>query len=221
MRIRLKAHKKMAMALLIALFLLLQGATGSSALAASQAATDEPISGKTTTTVPAGKVVPGQTTSTTPLPSKAPVREYQQVDKPPAKKLDIPEYDLAAKLHDTKVVNRSITTITGKHTLTILSFNLALKNNGTKPIEPGKQIPIRIELVNREDNTLIQQEVISAKNDGTAIDQRHWVVLSPRMEYGLKVGTIQYVKLMVDVDPDNTFQEANRHRGNNRCVASW
>ncbi len=220
MRTRLKTGKKMTIVLLIALFFLLQTATGSSALAASQTATDKPISGKTTTTVPAGKVVPGQTTTIAPLPSTAPAREYQQVDKPPAKKIDIPEYDLAAKLHDTKVVNRTITTV-GKHTLTILSFNVALKNNGTKPIEPGKQIPIRIELVNREDNTLIEQEVISAKNDDTAIDHRHYVVMSPRMEYGLKVGTIQYVKLIVDVDPDNTFHEANRHRGNNRCVASW
>ena len=204
---------------LAGLLFLLNGVIVSSALAASQTVTDKPISGKTTT-LPAGKVLPGETTKTVPLPSGAPAKEYQQVDKPPVKKLDIPEYDLAAKLHDTKVVNRTITTV-GKHTLTILSFNVALKNNGTKPIEPGKQIPIRIELVNREDNTLIEQEVISAKNDGTAIDQRHWVVLSPRMEYGLKVGTIQYVKLIVDVDPDNTFHEANRHRGNNHCVASW
>jgi hypothetical protein len=202
------------------LLFLLNGIIVPSALATSQTVTDKPISGKTTT-VPAGKVLMEKTTTTVPLPSATPAREYQQIDKSPVKKIDIPEYDLAANLYNTRVVNRSITTITGKHTLTILSFNVALKNNGTKPIERGKQIPIRIELVNREDNTLIEQEVISAQNDDTAIDHRHYVVMSPRMEYGLKVGTIQYVKLIVNVDPDNTFKEAQRHRGNNRCVASW
>ena len=29
------------------------------------------------------------------------------------------------------------------------------------------------------------------------------------------------VKLIVDIDPRNTFGEAQRHRGNNRCIATW
>ena len=29
------------------------------------------------------------------------------------------------------------------------------------------------------------------------------------------------VKLIVDIDPDNAYKEAQRHRGNNRCVATW
>ena len=55
----------------------------------------------------------------------------------------------------------------------------------------------------------------------TDIDHRHWVVMSPWLEYGFKVGPIPYVKLVVDIDPDNTCQEAQRRDGNNRCVASW
>ena len=101
----LKARKEIAMALLVVLFFLLKGATVSPALADSPTTTGKSLSGKTTT-VPAGEVLPG-TTTTVSLPSTVPARKYQQIEKPPVYKLDIPEYDLAGKLSDVRFEKRN------------------------------------------------------------------------------------------------------------------
>jgi hypothetical protein len=221
MRIRLKAPKKMAMALLITLFLLLQGAIGPSTLAAGQTATDKPISGKTTT-VPAGKVAPGQRTTTTPLPSAAPAREYQQVDKPPAKKLDIPEYDLAGKLSEVRFKKRTKL----YHNMDRILFKVSLKNHGTRRIPAGKLIPIRTRLINTGTDTIIYNKTNRMSNDDFNLKSEYWVEM-PETTVRLKLGdppapeTLNDLKLIVDVDPDNTYHEAQRHRGNNRCVATW
>lgn len=211
MRTRLKTGQKMTIVLLITLFFLLQTSTGSSALAASQAATDKPISGKATTTVPAGKVAPEQTTTTAPLPSTAPAREYQQVDKPPAKKVDIPEYDLAAKLKITKISGNRVKKI---------RYAIMLKNHGRKTIQCNTNIKVKTRVINIQTNALIQEMTQFVKNGQKDLRSEHWVYMQPVLL--VKVySDLNDAKLIVDVDPDNTYHEAQRHRGNNRCVATW
>lgn len=206
---------------LAGLFFLLNVAIVPSALAASQSVTDKPISGKTTT-VPAGKVLPGKTTTTVPLPSAAPAREYQQVDKPPVKKIDIPEYDLAGKLSEVLFENRS----SFKRSKDKIHFKTSLKNHGTKYIPAGTSIEIRIRLINTATDTIIYDNRTAFSNEDFGLKSEYWVEM-PQKTVWFKMGespapeTLNDLKLVVDVDPCKRFHEAQRHRGNNRCVASW
>ena len=221
MRTPLKARKQMALALLIALFLLLQSATGSSTLAASQTATGKSLSGKTTT-VPAGNVLPGATTTTAPLPSTAPARTYQQVEKPPVYHLDIPEYDLAGKLSDVRFKKRNQFNASKDQ----IHFKISLKNYGKTQVD-RQTIPIKIRLINTATNTILEERRVGNKIEEGSIGSQYWVITTPeravwfRMGESPAPGTLNELKLIVDIDPDNTFHEAQRHRGNNRCVASW
>jgi hypothetical protein len=203
---------------LAGLLFLLNGAIVSTALAASQTVTDKPISGKTTT-VPAGKVLPGETTKTVPLPSGAPAREYQQVDKPPVKKLDIPEYDIAGRLADLHFERHNL--------LTLIIFSIELKNNGKQRIRRESPIPVQSRLINTANNSLIEKFTVAVTSPSKDLDSQYWVRMTPQVKAQVAFGrgnapeNLNDLKLIVDIDPDNTFKEAQRHRGNNRCVASW
>lgn len=196
---------------LAGLLFLLNGVIVSSALAASQTVTDKPISGKTTT-VPAGKVLPEKTTTTVPLPSTAPAREYQQVDKPPIKRLDIPEYDLAVEF--------KILEISGGDRYKNIRFVVMLKNHGKKTITSDKLIPVKTMVINTETNVLIDERTQYLQSDKKDLRSEHWVYMLP-----VQLLTVYYelknIKLIVDVDPDNTYKEPRSHRGNNRYVVSW
>jgi hypothetical protein len=200
-----------AIAFVLCLTLLLFAGNAFSGQAASQPVTNKPISGKTTN-------------STTPLPSTVttPAMEYQQVDPPPIKKTDIPEYDLAGKFSDIRVQKKSCAGC-----WTHIFFRVSLKNQGTHRISASTHIPISIRLINRTTDTIIRDYRVNIINTNSALTSEHWVVMEDEQEICFYLGkspapeTISEVKLIVDIDPDNAYKEAQRHRGNNRCVASW
>ena len=217
----LKTRKKMAVILLTGLFFLLQGATVSSALAASQTATSQPVPGKTTT-VPAGKVLPSNTTVTAPLPLTVPARNYQQVEKAPVYKLEIPEYDLAGKISGVLFEKRN----NQSGSKDKIEFTISLKNHGTRRIPAGTPIDIRIRLINTATDTLIHDGRTRFSNKDFALKSEYWVEM-PEKGVWFKMGespapqTLNDLKLVVDIDPTHKFHEAQRYLGNNRCVATW
>ncbi len=178
------------------------------------------VSGKTST-----QTAPVQSnTQTAPLPSNtqtAPLpsttREYQQVDKPPVKTLDIPDWDLAGEMRNLEIERCGI----GNQQLRIL-FKLALMNKGK--LKGSKDIPLKITLLNVTNNTLIKQDNHFLKRQTIRNDM--WELTEEYMGTIFRLGpttalSINDVKLIVDIDPRNTFGEEQRHRGNNRCEAHW
>ena len=155
-------------------------------------------------------------TQTTPLPSTT--REYQQVDKPPVKTLDIPDYDLAGELKILSVHEW----MGGK--MIHIDYKVALMNKGKRNIT-SFSVPIRVRLI----NVLNQTEIYTKSYywDGPAIKQDYWTLQKTEGTaafYKDKDGaphTINDVKMIVDIDPDNKYKEDRSHRGNNRCVATW
>jgi len=187
------------------------------------------VTGKTST-----QTLPTQTdTQTAPLPSKtrtAPLpsnvqetREYQQVDKPPVQKLDIPDWDLAGELRNVDRLFKTKGGMFNKHKVfNGLRFKLALMNKGK--LKGSKDIPFKVTVLNVTNNTVIKQENHSIKrqtirNDmWTLTDEWIFVVFGLGQTTAPSLGD---VKLIVDIDPRNTFGEEQRHRGNNRCEAHW
>lgn len=166
-------------------------------------------------------------TQSVPLPSNiqttVPTREYQQIDKPPVKTLDIPDWDLAGELRN---VDRMFITRGGafkKHKVfNGLKFKLALMNKGK--LKGSKDIPYKVTVLNVTNNTVIKQENHSLRrqtirNDmWTLTDEWIYAVFTLGSTTASSLGD---VKLIVDIDPQNTFGEEQRHRGNNRCEAHW
>lgn len=155
-------------------------------------------------------------TRTAPLPSTT--REYQQVDKPPVQRLDIPDYDLAGDLRIQRVD-------TSRKNQTSIHFQLALMNKGKQNyINDGVQIKVR--LINVLNQT--QFKCIQYPWSGPAIVNDYWkvedvpryIMFDQTKDRGAP-RTINDVKMIVDIDPRNTFGEEQRHRGNNRCVVTW
>jgi len=183
------------------------------------------VTGKTST-----QTLPAQTnTQTAPLPSNtqtAPLpsttREYQQVDKPPVQKLDIPDWDLAGELRNMTIVRKTVGGAFNRHkVLNGFKFQLALMNKGK--LQGKKAVLVKVTAMNITNNTLIKEE--SHVLRGQEIRNDMWK-LSPYIEINFRFGSqtaesINDVKLIVVIDPDNTFGEAQSDRGNNRCVATW
>ncbi|MBT8490744.1 MAG: hypothetical protein KJN62_06835, partial [Deltaproteobacteria bacterium] len=98
---------KHVMIAVVGLSLLFQTGTALSAQVAGKTSTNRTLPGKTTTqTAP----LPSST-QTVPLPSTT--REYQRVEKPPVKTLDIPNYDIAGEFRnvDFIYIKKTATTI--------------------------------------------------------------------------------------------------------------
>ncbi|HPJ95466.1 MAG TPA: hypothetical protein PKY89_16280 [Deltaproteobacteria bacterium] len=159
-------------------------------------------------------------TQSVPLPSKIqttiPSREYQQVDKPPVKTLDIPDYDLAGQLRGVEVKRHG--------DWTRIYYQLELMNKGTKTVGP-RDIPVRARVINVLTNTIITEWSQlwfgpNLRNDYWSVEKWKRYIDYNKHSPGAP-STINDVKLIVDVDPNNNFGEDRRHRGNNRCVASW
>ena len=92
----------------------------------------------------------------------------------------------------------------------------------------GRQtIPIKIRLINTATNTIVEERRVGNKIEEGSIGSQYWVITTPertvwfRMGESPAPGTLNELKLIVDIDPDNTFKEARRHRGNNLCVVTW
>lgn len=183
------------------------------------------VTGKTST-----HSVPTQSsTQTAPLPSKtktvtlpSTTREYQQVDKPPVQKLDVPDWDLAGELRNLQIMKKTHRTAFRRtRYFNGLKFQVALMNKGKR--KGSKDVPIKVTVVNITNNTLIKQESHLMRRQNIRND--YWE-LTPDIIVQFRLSpttasSINDVKLIVDVDPRNTFGEAQRHRGNNRCVATW
>ena len=193
---------------------------GLSLVAVSAPVFSADVTGKTST-----QTLPTQTnTQTAPLPSNtqtAPLpsttREYQQVDKPPVKTLDIPDWDLAGQLRNLEFDRCGV----GKNQLRI-KFRLALMNKGK--LQGSKDIPLKITVLNVTNNTVIKQDKHFLRRQTIRNDM--WELTEESMGTIFRLGpttasSINDVKLIVDIDPRNTFGEAQRHRGNNRCIATW
>ncbi|MCF8066968.1 MAG: hypothetical protein K9L30_00125 [Desulfobacterales bacterium] len=154
-------------------------------------------------------------TQTVPLPSNT--MEYQQVDKPPVKKLeDIPNWDLAVEFRDTRLTYHQNAT---SH----FRFYLAIMNKGTR--SGVRDIPVLITILNVTNNTLIREITTSIEQQD--IRNNVWRV-TPLFHITFLTGeernkprSINDVKIVVEIDPQNTFGEARSDRRNNRCVATW
>ena len=204
---------------------------GLSLVAISAPAFAADVTGKTST-----QTLPTQTntqtapmpsnTQSVPLPSKIqttiPPREYQQVDKPPVKTLDIPDYDLAGELRIERV--RTSIPQNGKRTIAI-DYRVALMNKGKKKVM--RDIPYRIRKINVTNQTLFEDHTYHWDGDVSSINHEFWTVERPRTtgfrtNSGGAPDSINDVKMIVDIDPNNTFGEARNDRGNNRCiVTTW
>jgi len=183
------------------------------------------VAGKTST-----QTAPIQSnTQTAPLPSKtktvtlpSTTREYQQVNKPPVKTLDIPDYDLAGELRIEgvryqKYSNKNKTSV-------IIDFRVALMNKGKKNVRSN--VPYRVRLINATNQTLCKEYMCDWNRNVSDIKHDYWTVERQRttgftLDLGGAPHTIKDLKMIVDIDPNNTFGEAQRFRGNNRCIATW
>ncbi len=182
------------------------------------------VTGKTSTqtlpTQPNTQTAPlPSNTQTVPLPSTT--REYQQVDKPPVKTLDIPDYDLAAELRIERV-HTSKFSKDGKRTTTI-EYRVALMNKGKKKVT--RDIPYRIRKINVTNQTLFNDHTYQWDGEVSRINHEFWTVERPRTtgfrtNSGGAPDSINDVKMIVDIDPNNTFGEDRNDRGNNRCVVT-
>ena len=168
-------------------------------------------------------------TQTAPLPSKtktvtlpSTTREYQQVDKPPVKRLDIPDWDLAGELRNLRSVRKTVGGAWNRHKVfNGLKFQLALMNKGK--LQGKKPVLVKMTVLNNTTNTLIKEKTQVIR--GQDIRNNMWN-LTPYMGINFRfnsttASSLNDVKLIVDIDPRNIFGEAKRHRGNNRCVATW
>lgn len=204
---------KLIMIAVVGLGLVLLTGTAFSAQVAGKTSTQTaPIQSSTQTTP-----LPSNT-QTVPLPSTS--REYQQVDKPPVKKLDIPNWDLAGELRNMRFHYVKVGP-TYRKVFSGLKFKIALMNKGK--LQGVKDIPVKVTVLNISNNTLIKEEnhVIRGQN----IRNDYWEltpdILVKFVLCSKTASTLGEVKLIVDIDPNNTFKEARRHRGNNRCEAHW
>ena len=165
------------------------------------------ITGKTYTTKP----LPGQTstqtaplptnTQTTPLPTTTPTTEYQRIEKPPVRNVNF----CRDRSEDGRETHR-------------LTFQLALMNRGKKQIIAD--IPVKIRGVNNLNNTLFKVQDHVFQN--MKLENNYWTVNWIDFVFILGVNgapvDIKNVKLIVEIDPNNTLHEEQRFRGNNRCV---
>lgn len=179
------------------------------------------ITGKTYTTKP----LPGQTstqtaplptnTQTTPLPTRTPTTEYQRIEKPPVRTLDLPDCDVAGEIRNVNFCRDRSEDGRETHRLT---FQLALMNRGKKQIIAD--IPVKIRGVNNLNNTLFKVQDHVFQN--MKLENNYWTVNWIDFVFILGVNgapvDIKNVKLIVEIDPNNTLHEEQRFRGNNRCV---
>lgn len=196
---------------------------GLSLVAVSAPAFSADVTGKTST-----QTLPTQTnTQTSPLPSNtrtvplpSTTRKYQQVDKPPVKTLDIPDWDLVGQLRNLGFGYRKVG-LKRKKVFNGLHFDLALMNVGK--LYGARDVPVRITVKNITNNTLIAEknEIIQNQNirhDMWGLTPRLWIQFSLGSQTASRVNDL---KLIVDIDPRNTFGEAQNDRRNNRCVVTW
>jgi len=160
-------------------------------------------------------------TQTVPLPSTT--REYQQVDKPPVQRLDIPDWDLAGELRNVDRLFKTKGGMFNKHKVFYgLRFKLALMNKGK--LKGSKDIPYKVTVLNVTNNTVIKQDNNVLRHQ--TIRNEMWTLTDEWISVFFTLGpttapSLGDVKLIVDIDPRNTFGEEQRHRGNNRCEAHW
>ena len=166
------------------------------------------------------KILPGQpaTPATTiPIQSTTPSMKYQTIKKPSVKRLDIPDYDIAAELRIVNAESHGVG-------VTRIHYQLKLMNKGKRNIGT-RRIQIRIRVINDLTQTLFQESHVvwggpNVRNDYWTVENRNSYIYV-RHAYQGSPNTIDDVKVIMDIDPHNIFGEAQRHRGNNRCVVIW
>ena len=157
-------------------------------------------------------------TQTVPLPSTT--REYQQVNKPPVKTLDIPDYDLAGELRIDSAQTKKV----GSLKKVYIYYRVALMNKGKKKV--ARDVWYRVRMINTTNQTSFRDFKVKWLGDSSVISNDYWRIEGSHnlwfyLDYDGTPHTINDVKMIVDIDPDNTFGEAQRFRGNNRCIATW
>ena len=169
--------------------------------------------------------IPGQTATqrelptqgapqSTPLPAATPAREYQSVDKPPVKTLDIPDCDLVGEIRNVNFFrDRSAD---GRETNRV-GFHLALKNEGKAQVKGD--VPLKVRLVNNATDTQFREEDLVLRNQDIKND--YWIVnwIEVRFIRGSQGAPYRFedVKLIVDIDPGSTLEDDRRCRANNHC----
>ena len=195
----------------VGLCLLLPASAALCADIPGKTSTTRTLPGQTSTT----RTLPGQTTTqTVPLQTIAPSMEYQHVDKPPVKTLDIPDYDIAGEIRNVNFM-RDIAA-DGKES-NRLSFQLALINHGKRKFTGD--IPLKLRGINDLNNTLFSEEYPVLINQDIKND--YWIVNWVTLHFTLGANgaphDIKDVRLIVDIDPNNTLHEAQKYRRNNHC----
>jgi len=157
---------------------------------------------------------PSTATTTGPIQSTTPSMKYQTIKKPPVKRLDIPEYDIAGELRNVIIKSKGLTRL--------LKYKIAIINKGTHKNSRNMSIPFKTRIINVLDQTLIIEEEgflqTDLRNDYWVVSKQIIIVFYLR---GTTAQTNNDLKVIWDIDPDNTFNEAQKFRGNNRCVVTW
>jgi len=200
---------KYVMIAVIGLSLLVTGTALSAQLTGGTSTQAAPSTGPEPSTEPESSTGPATSPSTTPS------MEYESVDKPPVRTLDIPDVDIAGDLRivETRWRGQSM----------YIYYNLALMNKGKRNIEG--RVQYRIRLIYVPTRTLFKET--NKYWHGPTIRTDYWVLPDRTGRIIFEKGAegapseLKDVKMIVDIDPDNTFGEAQRYRENNRCIATW
>jgi len=141
----------------------------------------------------------------------------QQIDKPAVKRLDLPDCDIAGKLKDVRHTWRR-KGLSGYISYNGIGFKIALINKGTKKFIGD--IPIRVRAIKKSEQRLLKEENYMLRN--LNIQNDYWVqTQNMRISFSYESDERQDIEVILDVDPNNTFKEAQRFRGNNRDVVHW
>lgn len=160
------------------------------------------------------------TAESLPSPSDA-VIEYMGADQLQADGNDVPDWDIVCELRDFGFVYTARGIANRRKIFNGFKFQLAFMNAGK--MSGTKDVPVKVTVLNTADNTLIKEENQVIKNQ----DVRSGSIGQPTSIYinfvsGSKTPSdLRDIKLIVDVDPDNTLGEDNGHRGNDTISVHW
>lgn len=173
------------------LSLLLQNSTALSAQATGKTPINKPLSGQTSV-------------NTTPLPSTIPSTEYQSIDKPSVKKLDIPDYDIAIR-----AIKLYLHKDTKDYKIASIKYRISAINKGTKNA-PG--MDVKITIYNIETNTLRGEDSFHVNQE---IRHDLWTDLNERVLELNQAERFSKIKVKIEADPSNRYGESRENRLNN------
>ncbi|MBN1546203.1 MAG: hypothetical protein JW902_06050 [Syntrophaceae bacterium] len=155
-----------------------------------------------------------------PLPSNA-VIEYMGADQLQADGNDVPDWNIICQLSDFDFVYTTRGVARRRKVFNGFKFQLAFMNAGK--LSGAKDIPVKVTVLNAYDNILIKEKTQVIKNQN--LRSGSWgQTTSIYINFALgsqMASDLSDVKLIVEVDPDNTLGEDKGRRGNNIISVHW